>query len=370
MKLGKSLTFLCLSTFLLTMGVGATIPAIAQKVYSISFSNELVSFVVGIWGLAFTILSAMSGLLINSFGRKRVAFLGLLGASVSGFIMMLSNSIRMLALSRFLTGASEALVLNSFITTTSFESLERREGSLGLLYASMGFGLFSGPFFYSYLFESDPKKGFFLLVALPLISAFLLPPFPEEVLYEKRSYLSLKKITIPLMISLLIGALEGYFQGAGIGLVRAWGHDPSEFSKVLSLYFAFSLTVQLMMPFMTRVLRADSWAVNFSLFTFFASGLFILLKSKAFLFIFSSTFGASIAVCNVALTSLVSELTSENERAFAIGASSSAYSLGYFISPIFVSGFKDLNIGVFFMMILLTLQAITIRFLLRPTNET
>jgi len=370
LKLSKWLALLCLSTFLLTTGVGATIPAIAQKVYSISSSNELVSFVVGIWGLAFTIFSALSGLLINNFGRKRVVFLGLLGASVSGVTMMLFNSIHMLTLSRFLTGASEALVLNSFITTTSFVSIERREGFLGLLYASMGFGLFSGPFIYSYLFESDPEKGFFLLALLPLLSALLLPSLKGEVFNEMRSNLSLKRIKVPLVISLLIGVSEGYFQGAGVGLVGAWGYDPSVFSKVLSLYFALSLTSQLLMPFMTRVFRADSWAVNFSLFTFLTSFTLNKLGSKAFLFIFSSSFGASIAVCNVALTSLVSELTSEKERAFAIGASSSAYSLGYFISPIFVSGFKDLKVGTFFMMILLTLLAITIRFLLRPANET
>lgn len=370
MKSSNRLILLCFSTFLLTTGVGATIPALAQKVYSLSLSNKIVSFVVGIWGLSFTILSAFSGFLIDLFGRRTTVLLGLTGASASGAIMMFSNSISMLALSRFLTGASEALVLNSFITTTTFESSEKREGSLGLLYASMGFGLFSGPFLYSYVFESAPKSGFILLIILPIISAFLLPQLHGEIPYKKKSYLNLGRLGLPLIIALFIGALEGYLQGAGVGLVEAWGYNPSEFSKMLSIYFAFSLIVQVLMPYITRITRADSLAVYFSLLTLFASSsAYYVLKSKTFLFIFSSSFGGTIAACNVALTFLTSELTSEKERAYAIGALSSAYSLGYFFSPVFVSGIKDLNLGAFFMIGLLVTQAFALRFLLRSINE-
>ncbi len=365
----KKFTSLYISTFLLTTGVGATIPALAQKVYLISSSDELVSLVIGTWGLSYTILSALSGYLINFFGRKGVSFLGLLGASVSGIIMELSNSVSALASSRFLTGASEALVLNSFITITSFESLEKREGCLGLLYASMGLGLFSGPFFYSYFLGSDPKKGFFLLILLPLMSILLLPSYQEGFSMDRSSHPNLRKVAIPLTVSLLIGALEGYFQGSGVSLVRAWGHDPSDFGKILSLYFAFSIVVQGTMPFLTKVFRADSWAVSFSIWTIFTSSLLIELRSKKFPFLFSGLFGASIAVCSVALTSLLSELTTEKERAFAIGMSSSTYSLGYFISPIFVFIFKNQVFGVFFMSILLFLLAAIIRFPLRPSNE-
>lgn len=363
----KELFGICLATFLLTTGVGATIPALAQKVYEMSNSDKLVSMVIGIWGFAFMIFSTTSGFLLNLLGGKKVSYIGLIGASFSGLLMLFSRSVRLLALSRFLTGASEALTLNSFITSITFEPADRREGFLGLLYASMGLGLFFGPFLYTSLMKSSPIMGFLSLTTFPLVSIFLAPMAPAKISRRIFALNFEKSLLGPYFLLLFIGILDGTFQGSGISLLKAFGWSPIRFGEILSLYFFCSLTIQLTMPFLARISRADNWALSLSGVSSVISVFLLLFKPDIFPAFFSFSLGISVALCSIASTSLISELSLEEDRALMIGISSSVYSFGYFISSI-LADFSNLRMWYVLMLAFLFIQSTLIRLFLKKNS--
>ncbi|MFT9597373.1 MFS transporter [Mesobacillus sp.] len=241
MNTKKALPILFLVMFLVMVGFGIIIPVIPFYAEEIGASPTQLGLLMAVYSLMQFIFAPMWGRISDRIGRKPVIMIGILGLSLSFFLMALSTELWMLFAARIIGGfLSSANMPTVMAYVADITSEEDRSKGMGIIGASVGLGFIFGPAIGGVFSQSSLSTPFYLAGATSLVT-FLFVTFvlKESLSAEQRSRQDkersslLKALNGPLsmlfllqlFVSLSLAGLEATFayfaaEKAGLGSVE------------------------------------------------------------------------------------------------------------------------------------------------------
>lgn len=241
MNTKKALPILFLVMFLVMVGFGIIIPVIPFYAEEIGATPTQLGLLMAVYSLMQFIFAPMWGRISDRIGRKPVIMIGILGLSLSFFLMALSTELWMLFAARIIGGfLSSANMPTVMAYVADITSEEDRGKGMGIIGASVGLGFIFGPAIGGVFSQSSLNTPFYLAGATSLVT-FLFVTFvlkeslsPEQRSNQEKERTSLLKalngplsmlFLLQLFVSLSLAGLEATFayfaaEKAGLGSVE------------------------------------------------------------------------------------------------------------------------------------------------------
>lgn len=237
----KALPILFLVMFLVMVGFGIIIPVMPFYAEEIGANPTQLGLLMAVYSLMQLLFAPMWGRVSDRIGRKPVIMIGILGLSLSFFLMAISSELWMLFAARIIGGLlSSANMPTVMAYVADITSEEDRGKGMGIIGASVGLGFIFGPAIGGIFSQSSLNMPFYLAGATSLIT-FLLVTFvlkeslsPEQRSSQAKEKTSLLKafngpvsvlFILQLFVSLSLSGLEATFayfaaEKAGLGAVQ------------------------------------------------------------------------------------------------------------------------------------------------------
>jgi MFS transporter, DHA1 family, multidrug resistance protein len=237
----KALPILFLVMFLVMVGFGIIIPVIPFYAEEIGATPTQLGLLMAVYSLMQFFFAPMWGRISDRIGRKPVIMIGILGLSLSFFLMALSTELWMLFAARIIGGfLSSANMPTVMAYVADITSEEDRGKGMGIIGASVGLGFIFGPAIGGVFSQSSLSTPFYLAGATSLVT-FLFVTFvlKESLSAEQRSSQEKEKASLlkalsgplsmlfllQLFVSLSLAGLEATFayfaaEKAGLGSVE------------------------------------------------------------------------------------------------------------------------------------------------------
>lgn len=237
----KALPILFLVMFLVMVGFGIIIPVMPFYAEEIGANPTQLGLLMAVYSLMQLLFAPMWGRVSDRIGRKPVIMIGILGLSLSFFLMAISSELWMLFAARIIGGLlSSANMPTVMAYVADITSEEDRGKGMGIIGASVGLGFIFGPAIGGIFSQSSLNMPFYLAGATSLIT-FLLVTFvlkeslsPEQRSRQAKEKTSLLKafngpvsvlFILQLFVSLSLSGLEATFayfaaEKAGLGAVQ------------------------------------------------------------------------------------------------------------------------------------------------------
>jgi MFS transporter, DHA1 family, multidrug resistance protein len=241
MNTKKALPILFLVMFLVMVGFGIIIPVIPFYAEEIGATPTQLGLLMAVYSLMQFIFAPMWGRISDRIGRKPVIMIGILGLSLSFFLMALSTELWMLFAARIIGGfLSSANMPTVMAYVADITSEEDRSKGMGIIGASVGLGFIFGPAIGGVFSQSNLSTPFYIAGTTSLVT-FLFVTFvlKESLSAEQRSSQEKEKTTLlkalngplsmlfllQLFVSLSLAGLEATFayfaaEKAGLGSVE------------------------------------------------------------------------------------------------------------------------------------------------------
>lgn len=237
----KALPILFLVMFLVMVGFGIIIPVMPFYAEGIGANPTQLGLLMAVYSLMQLLFAPMWGRISDRIGRKPVIMIGILGLSLSFFLMAISSELWMLFAARIIGGLlSSANMPTVMAYVADITSEEDRGKGMGIIGASVGLGFIFGPAIGGIFSQSSLNMPFYLAGTTSLIT-FLLVTFvlKESLSVEERNSQSKEKTSLlkafngpvsvlfvlQLFVSLSLSGLEATFayfaaEKAGLGAVQ------------------------------------------------------------------------------------------------------------------------------------------------------
>lgn len=237
----KALPILFLVMFLVMVGFGIIIPVMPFYAEEIGATPTQLGLLMAVYSLMQLLFAPMWGRVSDRIGRKPVIMIGIMGLSLSFFLMALSTELWMLFAARIIGGLlSSANMPTVMAYVADITSEEDRGKGMGIIGAAVGLGFIFGPAIGGVFSQSSLNTPFYLAGATSLIT-FLLVTFvlKESLTVEQRSGHAKEKASLlkafsgtvsvlfilQLFVSLSLSGLEATFayfaaEKAGLGAVK------------------------------------------------------------------------------------------------------------------------------------------------------
>ncbi|MGA9225738.1 MAG: MFS transporter [Mesobacillus sp.] len=241
MNTKKALPILFLVMFLVMVGFGIIIPVMPFYAEEIGASPTQLGLLMAVYSLMQLLFAPMWGRVSDRIGRKPVIMIGIIGLSLSFFLMALSTELWMLFAARIIGGLlSSANMPTVMAYVADITSEEDRGKGMGIIGASVGLGFIFGPAIGGIFSQSSLNMPFYLAGATSLIT-FLLVTFvlKESLSIEERNSQAKERTSLlkafngpvsvlfvlQLFVSLSLSGLEATFayfaaEKAGLGSVQ------------------------------------------------------------------------------------------------------------------------------------------------------
>ena len=236
----RALPILFAVMFLVMVGFGIIIPVLPFYAEDIGANPTQLGFLMGVYSLMQLLFAPMWGRISDQVGRKPVIMIGILGLSLSFFLMGVSSSLWMLFVARIIGGIlSSANMPTVMAYVADITSPEDRGKGMGVVGAATGLGFVFGPAIGGVFSKINLTMPFYIAGVTSLITFFLVWFLLKESLAkETRGQTNKKKTSLlaelmgsqsilfylQLFISLSLSGLEATFayfaaEKAGIGTV-------------------------------------------------------------------------------------------------------------------------------------------------------
>lgn len=241
MNTKKALPILFLVMFLVMVGFGIIIPVIPFYAEEIGATPTQLGLLMAVYSLMQLIFAPMWGRISDRIGRKPVIMIGIIGLSLSFFLMALSTQLWMLFAARIIGGfLSSANMPTVMAYVADITSEEDRGKGMGIIGAAVGLGFIFGPAIGGVFSQSSLSTPFYLAGATSFIT-FLFVTFvlKESLSVEQRNSQAKEKASflkafsgplsmlfvLQLFVSLSLAGLEATFayfaaERAGLGSVK------------------------------------------------------------------------------------------------------------------------------------------------------
>lgn len=227
MNTKKALPILFLVMFLVMVGFGIIIPVMPFYAEELGANPTQLGLLMAVYSLMQLLFAPMWGRVSDRIGRKPVIMIGIIGLSLSFFLMAISSELWMLFAARIIGGLlSSANMPTVMAYVADITSEEDRGKGMGIIGASVGLGFIFGPAIGGIFSQSSLNMPFYLAGATSLIT-FLLVTFvlKESLSVEERNSQSKERssllkafngpvsvlFVLQLFVSLSLSGLEATF---------------------------------------------------------------------------------------------------------------------------------------------------------------
>lgn len=236
----KALPILFAVMFLVMSGFGIIIPVIPFYAEEIGASPAQLGFLMAIYSLMQFLFAPLWGRVSDRYGRKPVMLIGIIGLSLSFFLMAISSELWMLFVARIIGGTlSAANMPTAMAYVADITTEENRAKGMGMIGAATGLGFIFGPAIGGLFSQMSLSTPFYVAGSLSLItSLFVLFVLKESLTSEARNkqgknrpslFSAFKGTTsilfiLNLFVSLSLAGLEAtfaYFAAQKAGLSTA-----------------------------------------------------------------------------------------------------------------------------------------------------
>ncbi|WP_243354936.1 MFS transporter [Bacillus litorisediminis] len=227
MESKKVLPILFAVMFLVMVGFGIIIPVMPFYAEEMGASPTQLGLLMAVYSFMQLLFAPMWGRISDRIGRKPVIMIGIIGLSLSFFLMALSTELWMLFAARIIGGfLSSANMPTVMAYVADITSEEDRGKGMGIIGASVGMGFIFGPAIGG-IFSQESFHMPFYLAGISSLFTFLLVLFvlkeslhkEDKERYSKKRVPILKSLNGPLsilfflqlFISLSLSGLEATF---------------------------------------------------------------------------------------------------------------------------------------------------------------
>ncbi|MCM3588194.1 MFS transporter [Mesobacillus maritimus] len=346
MKSKQTLPILFAIMFLVMIGFGIIIPVLPFYAEEIGATPTQLGLLMAVYSIMQFCFAPIWGRISDRIGRKPVIMIGILGLSLSFFMMALSTELWMLFVARIIGGIlSSANMPTVMAYVADVTSEENRGKGMGIIGAATGLGFIFGPAIGGVFSASSLQIPFYLAGGSSLITFFfvwfvLRESLPKdgksEVSQKKPSLLAAFKgpnsilFILQLFITLSLAGLEAtyaYFAAVTAGL------ESKQLGYIFMIMgFAQALIQGGLVGKLTKK-YGEGFVIQLGIIIS-AIGFSLILFTKDFLTaaIFLSIFGIGNGLIRPGISSLLTK-TSSAGHGSATGLLSSFDSLGRIIGP-------------------------------------
>ena len=240
-KTKRALPILFAVMFLVMVGFGIIIPVLPFYAENIGASPTQLGFLMAVYSLMQLLFAPIWGRISDRIGRKPVILIGILGLSLSFYLMGISTSLWMLFVARIIGGIlSSANMPTVMAYVADITSPEDRGKGMGVVGAATGLGFVFGPALGGVFSKISLSMPFYVAGVTSLLTFFLVLFLLKESLPKEKRGQNHKEQTsvwnelngsqsilfyLQLFISLSLSGLEATFayfaaKKAGIGTVE------------------------------------------------------------------------------------------------------------------------------------------------------
>ncbi|MBU6412293.1 MAG: TCR/Tet family MFS transporter [Planctomycetes bacterium] len=157
------------------LGFGLLIPIAPRLVQQLQGGSEgdaahIVGYLMAIYALMSFVFAPIWGSLSDSFGRRPIILLALLGSGIDYLAQALAPSLTFLFITRAINGISGASFSVAGAYIADVTPPERRAAGFGLIGAAFGLGFIIGPLIGGFLGKIDIRYPFYAAAALTLLN--------------------------------------------------------------------------------------------------------------------------------------------------------------------------------------------------------
>lgn len=189
--------------FLVMVGFGIIIPVLPFYAENIGASPTELGLLMAIYSLMQLLFAPMWGRISDRIGRKPVIMIGILGLSISFFLMAISTKLWMLFAARIIGGilsSANMPIVMAYVADITTE--EDRGKGMGIIGAATGLGFIFGPAIGGVFSEIQLNLPFYIAGASSLLTFFLVMVVLKESLTpEKRNTAKKQKQSLKQALS-------------------------------------------------------------------------------------------------------------------------------------------------------------------------
>ncbi len=241
MEMKKALPILFAVMFLVMVGFGIIIPVLPFYAEELGASPTQLGLLMAVYSLMQLLFAPMWGRISDRVGRKPVIMIGILGLSLSFFLMAVSSQLWMLFAARIVGGFLSAANMPTIMAYVADITTEEDRGKgMGVIGASIGLGFILGPAIGGVFSKTSLSMPFYIAGASSLLTLILVWLVLKESLPpESRGGQTIQKTSLKhslsvsisilyvlqLFVSVSLAGLEATFayfaaEEAGIGTVE------------------------------------------------------------------------------------------------------------------------------------------------------
>ena len=328
--------------------------------FSVNMGYVLLGLMVGLYPLGQFISTPILGELSDRYGRKKVMQISIIGTIITSVAFGLGitfASLPLLFISRLINGLTGGLISVAQAAIADESDREHKSQNFGAIGAALGVGLMLGPFLGGFL--SSDLVGFFsattpfyfasLLsgLSLVMISKELreTSPMEEKRIDWKKPFTQLKKgLELPGLRKLFATNFF-YFSGFAffttfipVYLVKGFGLSQLQIGNY---YLYVGLLVIISQGYLVRKLYSKVTEEKAAPYVILLTGLFLFLQplpsSFLIFLVVIALFAVNNSFANIALNTLVSNNSRDEDQGLALGTNQSVRSLANAI-PSMLSG--------------------------------
>ncbi|KZE47757.1 multidrug MFS transporter [Brevibacillus parabrevis] len=359
-----SLGLVLFNLFIAYVGIGLVVPVMPSFAHELNLSGEVVGYLISAFAFAQLLASPITGVWVDTFGRKKMIVFGLFLFAFSELMFGLGNQVWILFLSRVLGGISDAFIMPAVISYIADRtSLEDRARLLGYQAAAISGGFIIGPGLGGFIAELGIRAPFFFAAGFAGIAAVIsLFVLEESLTKEQMAKNKAQKVSVsfigeikksfrsiyfvPLLIVFVLSfGLAAYEMMFSLFVDAKFGFTAKDIAVIITVGSIFGVVAQI--AFFEKLVdkfgeknMIQTTLVTAALFIFAT----IFINSYWGIMVVSSIVFFACDLLRPAVTTLLSKMADE-DQGFVAGMNSTYTSLGIIVGPAVGGILFDWNIN-------------------------
>ncbi|MDR5000144.1 MFS transporter [Brevibacillus parabrevis] len=359
-----SLGLVLFNLFIAYVGIGLVVPVMPSFAHELNLSGEVVGYLISAFAFAQLLASPITGVWVDTFGRKKMIVFGLFLFAFSELMFGLGNQVWILFLSRVLGGISDAFIMPAVISYIADRtSLEDRARVLGYQAAAISGGFIIGPGLGGFIAELGIRAPFFFAAGFAGIAAGIsLFVLEESLTKEQMAKNKAQKVSVsfigeikksfrsiyfvPLLIVFVLSfGLAAYEMMFSLFVDAKFGFTAKDIAVIITVGSVFGVVAQI--AFFEKLVdkfgeknMIQTTLVTAALFIFAT----VFINSYWGIMVVSSIVFFACDLLRPAVTTLLSKMADE-DQGFVAGMNSTYTSLGIIVGPAVGGILFDWNIN-------------------------